>query len=40
MSSKTVPVLDVHCHNIKNVWPAIKLGIQTSDFVSVDLVSE
>lgn len=34
----TIPVLDVHCNNAVEVWPAIRLAIQTANFLSVDLV--
>jgi len=33
------PVLDIHTGNVRDVWPSLKLGIMTADFIALDLVS-
>ncbi|KAF6033184.1 TOE1 [Bugula neritina] len=31
------PVLDIHTGNVRDVWPSLKLGIMTADFIALDL---
>lgn len=33
------PILDVHSKSVVAVWPSIKYGIDTAQFVALDLVS-
>ena len=35
----TIPVLDVHSYNVMDVWPSLRIAINSSQFISIDLVS-